>query len=107
MKKLFLSIVMIIGFSVFCNAQTVPTVQTNQAGVKVSVAVSEEDGYQAVKMEELSQVVQDAIKNNYTDLTVKALAYNAEKKLTKVTFVTANGENKVVILNEEGKEFKE
>jgi hypothetical protein len=104
MKRFFLSAVMVVGFCVFCNAQTVQTVQSGENAV---VAVSTDDDYKEVKMEELSQVVQDAIKNNYTDLKVKTLAYDAEKKLTKVTFEAPNGEERVVILNEEGKEQKE
>jgi hypothetical protein len=104
MKRFFLSAVMVVGFCVFCNAQTTPTVQT---GEKAVVTASTDGDYKEVKIEELSQIVQDAIKNNYTDLKVKTLAYDAEKKLTKVTFVTPNGEEKVVILNEEGKEQAE
>jgi acyl-CoA hydrolase len=95
---------MVIGFCVLCNAQAV---QTSQTSVKAAVAVVDEDGYKEVKFEELTPVVQEAIKANYANLQIKSLAYHAEKKLTKIVFVTPNGEEKVVILNEEGKEYKE
>jgi hypothetical protein len=104
MKRIFLSTVMLIGFCVLCSAQNVQTDQTN---VKTTVAVSNEDGYKAVKLEDLNPTVQQAIKTNYANLRIKAIAYHPEKKLTKVVFVTPNGEEKVVILNEEGKEHKE
>jgi hypothetical protein len=96
---------MVIGFCAFCSAQTT---QTNQEEAKTTVvAVANEDGYKDVKMDELSMPVQKAIKDNYAGLKIKALAYHPEKKLTKITFLTPNGEEKVVILNAEGKEHKE
>lgn len=104
MKRFFLSTVMVIGFCAFCSAQNS---QANPKAVKATVAITEEDGYKEVKMEELSTIVQEAIKNNYAGLKIAKLAYNAEKKLTKVTFLTLTGEEKVVILDAEGKEYKE
>ena len=104
MKRFFLSTVMVIGFCVFCNAQTT---QTNPKEVKTKVAVAEDDGYKEVKMEELNIAVQEAIKKNYAGFKIIKLTYNIEKKLTKVTFLTLSGEEKVVILDEEGKEYTE
>jgi hypothetical protein len=95
---------MVIGFCAFCSAQTT---QTDQKAVKATVAIAEEDGYKEVKMEELSTTLQEAIKTNYAGFKIIKLSYNAEKKLTKIIFLTLNGEEKVVILNAEGKEYKE
>jgi hypothetical protein len=96
---------MVIGFCAFCSAQTT---QTSQKEVKTAtVAVSEDDGYKEVKMEELNVAVQEAIKKNYAGLKISKLTYNAEKKLTKITFLTLTGEEKVVILDAEGKEYTE
>ncbi len=109
MKRIILSVAMVTGICFFCNAQTQQATQAaNKTEVQSTVVQSKNDGFKEVKMENLNPKVQEAINKNYATLKVKSLAYNAEKKLTKVTFVStsANQPEKIVILNEEGKEQK-
>ncbi len=105
MKQILLTITMALGICTFVNAQTTPE---KAAETTASTTVqTPDDGFAKVEMDALNQKIQTAIKENYSDFTVKALAYNAEKKLTKVTFVSKEGKEMIVLLNEEGKEVKE
>ena len=103
MKKVLLSIMLTVGAYTFTCAQA-PIVDENPT---VTVA-QEDDGYKDVKLEDLSEKVQSAIKDNYSNYTVKSTSYNEEKKLAKVTFTSKEDQSeKIVILNEEGEELKE
>lgn len=107
MKKIVLTIAMVLGICTFVNAQVTPTKQATETTASTAVQTIHDDGFTKVEMNALNEKVQTAIKENYTDFTVKALAYNAEKKLTKVNLVSKEGKETIVILNDEGKEVKE
>lgn len=104
MKSMMLAIAIVLGTSAFVNAQS--SISENNAIVAISQ--TNDDGYVEVKFEDLNEKVQEAIKG-YTELyDVTALAYNAEKKHTKVTLsLKADQSAKVVILDDEGKEYVE
>ncbi|MDR0368408.1 MAG: hypothetical protein LBH82_04630 [Bacteroidales bacterium] len=104
MRKIIVTITMFFGICTFAYAQTPPP---SQGETQTTEAKASDDGYKEVKIEALNQAVQMAIKANYADFTVKTIAYNAEKKMTKVTFTTKEEKEVVVVLNEEGKEIKE
>lgn len=107
MKRIILSIAISMGVFTFVNAQTATAEQVNVQTTEAAAIQTDNDGYEEVKIETLNEKLQTAIKENYKTFTMKNLAYNAEKKLTKVTFVTPEGTQKIVILNEEGKEHQE
>jgi hypothetical protein len=107
MKRIILSIAISMGVFTFVNAQTTPKEQVNAQTTETAAIQAANDGYKDVQIETLNEKLQTAIKENYKTFTVKNLAYNVEKKLTKVTFVTPEGTQKIVILNEDGKEVKE
>lgn len=107
MKRIILTITMALGICTFVNAQTTPTEKVAETTATTAVQTTNNDGFTKVEMNALNEKVQTAIKTNYTNFTVKALAYNAEKKLTKVTFISKEGKEAIVILNDEGKEVKE
>ncbi len=106
MKKIMLSVAFVASTLMFANAQTPQkTTQTSTAIVKVAQA---ENDFKEVKLESLNEKVQATIKSFSETYTMKALAYNAEKKLTKVTLVSkADSKEKVILLDEQGKEVKE
>lgn len=105
MKKIFLTAAMVLGIFAFSNAQVTQDSVNNNKLAEVATANPTDDGYKEVKLEQLTPQVQQAIKTNYTAFEIKAVAYHETKKLTKVTLVSKdNGSEKVVVLNEEGKE---
>jgi len=107
MKKMMLLVALMIGASIFVNANTLQD-QDPTAITEKTTAVMEDEGYAVVKMDALNAKVKETIQNYSNDFTVKALSYNSDKKLTKVTLVSkADNSEKVVILDNEGKEVKE
>lgn len=107
MKTLILTAALILGTFTFANAQTTDPVPPKDTTSMVMLAQNMDDGYVTVKVEQLSDKIQAAVKNNYPNYTVKAAAYNAEQKLAKITLVAKEGgSEKVVIFNEEGQEQK-
>lgn len=103
-RTMMLAVVVVLGTSAFANTQSSLT----ENDVIVAVSQVNDDGYEEVKFEDLNEKVQAAIQG-YTELyDVKALAYNAEKKLTRVTLSLISDQSiKVVILDDEGKEYVE
>lgn len=107
MKQIILTITVVFGICIFANAQTTPTKQNSETVTSTAVQTINDNEFAKVEMNALNEKVQTAIKENYTNFTVKTLAYNAEKKLTKVTFISKEEKETIVILNDEGKEVKE
>jgi len=105
MKKILLSLAVMAGVSVFANAGNVnERVFANEA---VEVVSLEDDGFVEVKLEDLNENVKKAIDAYSETDTVKTIAYNAEKKLTKVTFTSKSDDSsKEVTFDDEGKEVK-
>lgn len=103
---MILSLAVMAGVSVFANAGNVNgEVFTNKAEIVASL--DQEDGFVEVKLEDLNENVKKAVEAYSETDTVKTIEYNAEKKLTKVTLVSkADSTEKVVTLDDEGKEVK-
>ncbi len=103
MKAIVLSVAVFLGAAAYANASFSNAGNTERA----AVAVQQCSGYAEVKFADLSETVREAVKNYGPEYAVKNLAYNSDRKLTRVTFVSKNDQSeKVVILNEEGKEVK-
>jgi len=104
MKKLMLSVALMAGVCGFANANTTEEVY-NVEITETTVTCAQQDGFVAVKLEDLNENVQKAIKTYSETNTVKELAYSADKKQTKVTLVSNSDKSeKVVVLNDDGQE---
>ncbi len=105
MKVVVLAASMLFGMFVYAEAKSSMEVVKNDV---VAVATQQQDGYEEVKIENLNAKVQAAIKTNEATNTVKSLAYNKSKKLTKVTLVSkADKKEKTIILDDQGQEVKD
>lgn len=107
MKKLVLTIALVTSLVTLTYAQSIEhnciTASTSELAM---VQVPEEDVYVDVKFENLSPILQAAINAYADEHNLKSITYNKTKKLTKVTLVAkADGSEKVIILDEEGKEI--
>lgn len=103
-KSMMLAIAIVLGTSAFANVNS----PLNESNAITAVSQTNDDGYVDVKFEDLNEKVQTAVQGYTEAFDVTALAYNAEKKLTKVTLSSkADKSVKVVILDDEGKEYVE
>ncbi len=104
MKKIIFSIALIMsGLCFFVQAQDNVQGQVKEDTVSQTIVNQTDDGFKEIKLEELNEKVQAAIKTYENEYTVKALAYNVEKKQTKVTLLSKTDQSeKVVLLNEDG-----
>lgn len=103
MKKVILSIAIVAGMVLATNVQKVHAIE-EQPSVTM---VMEDDGFVEVQLEDLSEVVQAAIRNLAQEYDVNALKYNAEKQLTKVELTNKEDQStKTVYLDAEGKEVE-
>ncbi len=104
MKLMMLAIAIVFGTSAFASVQS----SSSENNATVAISQANDDGYVAVKLEDLNEKVQASI-NGYSELyDVTALGYNADKKFTKVTLsLKSDGSIRVVILDDEGKEYVE
>jgi ABC-type glycerol-3-phosphate transport system substrate-binding protein len=104
MKLMMLAIAIVFGTSAFANVQS----SSSENNATVAISQTNDDGYVEVKLEDLNEKVQAAIKGYAESYDVSALGYNADKKLTRVTLSSkADQSIKVVILDDEGKEYVE
>lgn len=102
---MLLSLAIMAGVSIFANAGNVKEGVSVCSEAVVVASDDDEDGFVEVKTEDLNDNVKKAIEAYSETDTVKTLAYNTEKKLTKVVFVSkADNSEKEVIFNDEGKE---
>ncbi len=103
-KTMMLAIAIVFGTSAFASVQS----SINEGNAVPAINQSTDDGYKDVKIEELNEKVQAAIQGYAELYDLAALSYNADKKLTKVTLSSKEDQSlKVVILDDEGKEFVE
>lgn len=104
MKTFVLSIALMMAGSVVSFGHNAQGFDNPQDTTEAVVQQEQEDVYTEVALTDLNEKVQTAI-NSLTDAyTIKALGYNAEKKLTKVTLISKVDEKEsVVILDDEGK----
>ncbi|NDV58433.1 hypothetical protein [Bacteroides sp. 519] len=102
MKKLLVAVVVFMGMGTAAFAQSADAVQKQEV-----VTLVTEDAFKEVKAEDLNEKVQATLATYNEAYTVKKLEYNEEKKITRVTLeAKENQTEKVVSLNEEGKEVE-
>ena len=110
-KELFLSLVITIFVFGCANANAnKETNATNVETVEVETVTSDIilDEFKDVNLEDLSEQVREAINAYQEAYTTKSIAYDEATKQVKVTLISkADESEKVVILNEEGKEITE
>jgi len=105
MKKIVLSFALMLGAISFANAQSV-----NQDSVSVNneqaVAMAQNpDEWKEVKTEDLAEKVRTVVEGFEADYTVKSVLYNETTKQAKITLTSkTDASEKVVVLDEEGKE---
>ncbi len=100
MKKVLVAVALMMSVGLGAQAAQLYT------PVDVEMAQANEDVYKEVKLADLNEKVQATISSFTEAYEVKSLGYNEEKKETKVTLTAKDGgSEKVVLLNEEGKEI--
>lgn len=105
MKKIILAVAFIAGIGLFTEAKAQ---QGNETTVTIEASTSQDNEFTDVKIEDLNENVQATINGFSEEYTVKALAYNTDKKVTKVTLESKEDQSeKIVLLNDEGKEEEE
>lgn len=103
-KTMMLAIAIVFGTSAFANVQSL----SSENNTVVAINQANDDEYVDVKFEDLNEKVQTTIQGYTESYDVTALAYNAEKKFTRVTLTAKSDQSiKVVILDDEGKEYVE
>lgn len=104
MKKLVLASALFMALgttSIFAG-----NVAVSETSIESVMAVNE---FKPIDVKELPQAVQDAIKKNYAESTVKDTAVEVAEdgtKTYKVTLVDAAGTESAVLFNEKGEEVK-
>jgi len=103
MKKIILCVILLTGYVSFANAQAAISSEA------VSTVQTANGDYKEVALENLSEVVQEAVKNLAGDsYDIVKIEFNAEEELTKVTLHgRESGETATVILNKEGEKVTE
>lgn len=105
MKTMMLAVALMMGVSAFA-IEEMPVLPERTMMTVVQVGQTTPDGFVPVKVEDLNEKVVAALKVYAETNDITALAYNAEKKLTKVSLTSkADGAQKVVVLDDEGKEY--
>lgn len=84
MKKVILSVALILGIVGATNARIQDQGQVQQDRTTVISTQSQDDGFKDVKLEDLNEKVQAAISVVAENYTIDVLQYNAEKQITKV-----------------------
>lgn len=103
MKKVILTFALIAGMTAMTHTRTLHAATR----IQQQVTVQDENGFKEVKLEELNDAVQEAVKALLIDNELKLLKHNAEKGLTKVLLISKQDQSeKKVLLNAEGKEVK-
>ena len=98
MKKLFVAFALVMGLG------TTATFAASLSSSEVATVASINE-HVPVEVKDLPQAVQEALANNYKDLTVKSAAVETSEDGTstyQVTFTDADGNESVVLFNEKG-----
>lgn len=98
MKKLVFAVAFVMGLG------TTVAFAENNSPVEVSV-VSTVNDFTPIEVKDLPQAVQDTLAEKYKDFTVKEAAVQVnedETKTYKVTLTDAEGNDSVVMFNEQG-----
>ena len=103
MKKVILIIALVASLIAMSNVQ-----EMNAMSEQPTTAIIwGDDGYVDIKFEDLTLAVQASVTSFKLEYDVKALKYNAEKKLTKVVLIKKDDQTaKTVYLDDEGKKVK-
>jgi Skp family chaperone for outer membrane proteins len=106
MKKVVLTATMILSLIILANAK--PLVQNSTTVNQETIAVVvTQDEWKEVKLEDLNEKVQAAIKTLQKSNDVKSIVYNEASKQTKVAVISkVDSSEKEVIFNDEGEEIK-
>ena len=97
MKKLFLAVALVMGLGT-----SVAFANNMVSDVEIETMINE---FKQIDVKELPQAVQDAIKENYSEATIKEAAVEVAEdgtKTYKVTLVDAAGTENPVLFNEKG-----
>ncbi len=97
MKKLFLAVALVMGLGT-----SVAFANNMVSDVEIATMINE---FKPIDVKELPQAVQDAIKENYSEATIKEAAVEVAEdgtKTYKVTLVDASGTENPVLFNEKG-----
>ena len=89
MKKLFIAVALVMGLGTsvaFANEMTVAMVNE----------------YKPIEAAKLPQAVQDAIKKNYAESTIKEASVDEAAKTYKVILTGKDGKDTTVVFNEKG-----
>ena len=100
MKKLFLAVALVMGLGT-----SVAFANNMVSDVEIATMINE---FKPIDVKELPQAVQDAIKENYSEATIKEAAVEVAEdgtKTYKVTLVDASGTENPVLFNEKGEVF--
>ena len=94
MKKLLIIVALVMGLGTsvaFANEMT--------AGIETVAMVNE---YKPIEAAKLPQAVQDAIKKNYAESTIKEASVDEAAKTYKVILTGKDGKDTTVVFNEKG-----
>ena len=97
MKKLFLAVALVMGLGT-----SVAFANNMVSDVEIVTMINE---FKPIDVKELPQAVQDAIKENYSEATIKEAAVEVAEdgtKTYKVTLVDVAGTENPVLFNEKG-----
>jgi alpha-galactosidase len=94
MKKVILSVALILGIVGATNARIQDQGQVQQDRTTVISTQSQDDGFKDVKLEDLNEKVQAAISVVAENYTIDVLQYNAEKQITKVEATKKDDQSK-------------
>ena len=92
MKKLFLAVALVMGLGT-----SVAFANNMVSDVEIATMINE---FKPIDVKELPQAVQDAIKETYSEATIKVAEDGT--KTYKVTLVDASGTENPVLFNEKG-----
>ena len=105
MKKILVATALFMG--VFGLVETNANVMNTMECADSSCWSMQDDGFVAVKLEELSEPVQAAISKQNESNSIKSLAWNAETEQAKVVFVSNENDSEIVVIfDKEGNEVK-
>lgn len=94
MKKVILSVVLILGIGVAANAHIQNRDHIQQDQKTVSAQQPQNDGFKEVKFEELNEKVQAAVRIVAESYEINSLQYNKEKQITKVEATKKDDQSK-------------
>lgn len=98
MKKVLFAVALVMGLG-----SSVAFAGNMVSDVEIVVMVND---YKPIEVKDLPQAVQDTIKKDFADLTIKEAAVEEGTKTYKVTFTDAEGTDSEVFFNEKGEVLK-